>query len=95
VADLFHDVPEKFRFPKLDLPPALTEMEMLQELQALADENDDLNHVACFLGAGAYNHFVPRWSIPDLARRVLHGLHARTSRKSARVRSRRISSTSR
>lgn len=60
VADLFHDVPEKFRFPKLDLPPALSEMEILQELQALADENDDLNHVACFLGAGAYNHFVPR-----------------------------------
>ncbi len=34
-------------------------MEVLQELQALADENDDLNHVSCFLGAGAYNHFVP------------------------------------
>lgn len=60
VADLFHDVPEQFRFPQLNLPPALTEMEMLQELQALADENDDLNHVACFLGAGAYNHFVPK-----------------------------------
>ena len=60
VADLFVDVPEKLRFPKLDLPPALTEMEMLQELQALGDENDDLNHIACFLGAGAYNHFVPK-----------------------------------
>ncbi len=60
VADLFYDVPDKLRFPKLDLPPALSEMEILQELQALADENDDLNHVACFLGAGAYNHFVPR-----------------------------------
>jgi glycine dehydrogenase subunit 1 len=60
VADLFRDVPEEFRFPKLDLPAALTEMEMLQELQALADENDDLNHLACFLGAGAYNHFVPK-----------------------------------
>jgi glycine dehydrogenase subunit 1 len=60
VADLFHDVPEKFRFPTLDLAPALTEMEMLAELQALTDENDDLNHVSCFLGAGAYNHFVPK-----------------------------------
>ena len=60
VDDLFSDVPEKLRFPKLDLPPALTEMEMLQELQALGDENDDLNHIACFLGAGAYNHFVPK-----------------------------------
>ena len=60
VADLFRDVPEQFRFPRLELPPALTEMEMTQELQALADENDDLNHLACFLGAGAYNHFVPK-----------------------------------
>lgn len=59
VADLFHDVPEEFRFPELALPPALSEMEVLQELQALADENDDLTHVSCFLGAGAYNHFVP------------------------------------
>ncbi len=52
VADLFHDVPEKSASRRLDLPPALSEMEVLQELQALADENDDLNHVACFLGAG-------------------------------------------
>ncbi len=59
VADLFHDVPEKFRFPELTLPPALSEMEVLQELNALADENEALTHVSCFLGAGAYNHFVP------------------------------------
>lgn len=59
VADLFHDVPEKYRFPELKLPPALSEMEVLRELQAMADENDDLTRVSCFLGAGAYNHFVP------------------------------------
>ncbi len=67
VAELFQDVPEKFRFPALDLPPALSEMEVLQELQALAEENDDLGHVSCFLGAGAYNHFVP--SVVDF---ILH-----------------------
>ncbi|MCX6029882.1 MAG: aminomethyl-transferring glycine dehydrogenase subunit GcvPA [Chloroflexi bacterium] len=59
VAELFRDVPEKYRFPVLDLPPALSEMEVLQELNSLADENDDLHHLSCFLGAGAYNHFVP------------------------------------
>ena len=59
VADLFRDVPEALRFPELKLPPALSEMEVLQELQALSEENDDLSHVSCFLGAGAYNHFVP------------------------------------
>ncbi len=59
VADLFHDVPAEHRFPKLTLPPALSEMEVIEELNALANENDDLHHLACFLGAGAYRHFVP------------------------------------
>ena len=96
VADLFRDVPEQFRFPKLELPPALSEMEMLQELQALADENDDLDHLACFLGAGAYNHFVP--SVVDCisARGRSSSPPTRpTSPRSARARCRRTSSTSR
>jgi glycine dehydrogenase subunit 1 len=59
VAELFADVPAPNRFPTLALPPALSEMEVLDELNALADENDDLHRLACFLGAGAYNHFVP------------------------------------
>ena len=34
--DLFESVPEKHRFPKLSLPSALTEMEILSELQDVA-----------------------------------------------------------
>ena len=34
--DLFQDVPPKNRFPDLNLPPALTEMEVLTEMQDLA-----------------------------------------------------------
>lgn len=59
VAELFADVPAEYRFPKLDLPAPLTEMEIARELEALADENTHVGQVACFLGAGAYNHFVP------------------------------------
>lgn len=59
VADLFVDIPAQHRFPRLDLPRALTEMEIGQELQRLADENGNLDQMACFLGAGAYRHFVP------------------------------------
>lgn len=59
VADLFVDIPAEHRFPKLDLPRALTEMEAAQELEGLAGENTDLGEAACFLGAGAYRHFVP------------------------------------
>ncbi len=59
VEDLFHDVPEAHRFPDLDLPPALTEMELVSELQSLAWANDTARDLVCFLGAGAYNHYVP------------------------------------
>jgi glycine dehydrogenase subunit 1 len=59
ISGLFHDVPAAFRFPKLRLPAPLSEMEVLRELQMLSAQNDDLQNQACFLGAGAYHHFVP------------------------------------
>ncbi len=58
-SELFADIPAAYRFPQLNLPRALTEMEVARELQALASENTNLDDVACFLGAGAYRHFVP------------------------------------
>ncbi len=59
IGDLFLDVPESVRYPELKLPAPLSEMEILRELKAMSEENADLDHYACFLGAGAYNHFVP------------------------------------
>lgn len=57
--DLFTAVPEKLRFPKLDLPPGLTEMEVLEELKDFAYANESTNDLVCFLGAGAYKHYIP------------------------------------
>lgn len=57
--DLFTNVPPDERFPKLNLPPALTEMEVSVEMQDLAWANNTTRDMACFLGAGAYNHYVP------------------------------------
>ncbi|OGO62666.1 MAG: glycine dehydrogenase (aminomethyl-transferring) [Chloroflexi bacterium RBG_19FT_COMBO_47_9] len=57
--DLFNDVPEKHRFPVLNLPPAQTEMEISSELQEMSLANESVRDLACFLGAGAYNHYVP------------------------------------
>jgi len=57
--ELFAAVPEQFRFPKLNLPPALTEMEVLAELSELASANYSTRELICFLGAGAYNHYIP------------------------------------
>ena len=56
-AELFHDVPASHRFPKLELPPALSEQEVLAELDRLARRN--AQEGPCFLGAGAYRHFIP------------------------------------
>src|SRR5512140_413315 len=58
--DLFKDIPAKRRFPKLDLPPALTEMEAAAELEGIASSNENLHgDLVSFLGAGAYNHYIP------------------------------------
>ena len=58
--DLFKDVPAALRFPKLNLPPALTEMEAAAELADLAASNENVRgDLISFLGAGAYNHYIP------------------------------------
>jgi len=59
IEDLFNDVPQDFRFPRLDLPPAFTEMEALAEAQELAGANESARDLVCFLGAGAYRHYIP------------------------------------
>ena len=58
--DLFDAIPAKHRFPKLDLPPALTEMEAAQQLSDVANANENVRgDLISFLGAGMYNHYIP------------------------------------
>ncbi len=59
ISELFEDIPAEHRFPDLQLPDPLTEMEVVREMGALAGENANLSQFASFLGAGAYRHFVP------------------------------------
>lgn len=68
VEELFSDIPAARRFPKLDLPEALSELEVLRELESLASRNVTASTCAWFLGAGAYNHFIPSL-VPALASR--------------------------
>jgi len=57
---LFNVIPEKHRFPKLKLPPALTEMEAYAELSEMAQGNENVrSDLVSFLGAGMYNHYIP------------------------------------
>ncbi|MBM4448945.1 MAG: glycine dehydrogenase, partial [Chloroflexi bacterium] len=59
VDELFRDVPAKFRDARFNLPPALTELELGEELRGLSRQNASLDDYACFLGAGHYHHFFP------------------------------------
>jgi glycine dehydrogenase subunit 1 len=58
--DLFDVVPAEHRFPKLNIPPALTEMEAQAELADVAYANENVRgDLISFLGAGMYNHYIP------------------------------------
>ena len=59
LSDLFHAIPAAHRYPDLDLPPALTEMEAAVELGELAQANESAADLVSFLGAGVYNHYIP------------------------------------
>ena len=58
--ELFDVIPDTVRLRRpLDLPPALGEVELTQALGELAALNHGVEHRPCFLGGGAYDHFVP------------------------------------
>ncbi len=59
VEDLFGAVPSAYRFPQIDLPEPMSEMDVAAELTALAEANESSHDFATFRGAGAYHHFIP------------------------------------
>ena len=59
IDQLFDDVPAPHRFPKLQLPPAMSEMEIAAEMLAISEANDHAGDFAMFRGAGAYHHYIP------------------------------------
>ncbi len=60
ISDLFEAVPEDVRLKRpLGLPAGLSELEVTKRLKALAKANVNTEDYACFLGAGAYDHFIP------------------------------------
>lgn len=60
VDDLFADIPAalKLRYD-LRLPAPHSEMEVVKTLRALSAMNASVDEYVSFLGAGAYNHFIP------------------------------------
>jgi glycine dehydrogenase subunit 1 len=60
VEELFADIPAHLRLQSpLALDPGLSEMEVYDELRALAARNTSTEDEVSFLGAGMYDHYVP------------------------------------
>lgn len=59
VKELFDAIPSDVRFPDLDLPLPLSEMEAFRRMTGLASDNMDGIANPSFLGAGSYTHYVP------------------------------------
>jgi glycine dehydrogenase subunit 1 len=60
VEDLFSDIPSQLLLKtELDLPEALSEQELVQKMKGLSRKNSGVDELTCFLGAGAYDHFIP------------------------------------
>lgn len=60
IEQLFADVPATVRLGRaLDLPPALTEWELMRDVRAMAGKNSTVLTHSSFLGGGAYEHYIP------------------------------------
>jgi len=60
VEELFNDIPVDVRCKGLlDLPGPLSEIELVRHMKAMAVKNKNLEEYTCFLGAGAYDHYIP------------------------------------
>jgi len=59
IEELFDDIPKSLRFPELNLPAPYSELDCMAELESLAVENLSSGSSLSFLGAGAWNHFIP------------------------------------
>lgn len=59
IEDLFTDIPAQYHIDRLDLGERLSELELRRELTRLADKNISTAQQVSFLGAGAYDHYIP------------------------------------
>ncbi|MGY8903041.1 MAG: aminomethyl-transferring glycine dehydrogenase subunit GcvPA [Burkholderiales bacterium] len=60
IEELFADIPDSVRLKRpLDLPAPLSEWALLRDVRELASRNSSTQTHACYLGGGAYEHYIP------------------------------------
>mgnify|MGYP000927926246 CR=1 FL=1 len=57
---LFSDIPDDVRLKgRLDLPEAMSELEIKKHMAKLAGSNAEAEHYTYFIGGGVYDHYIP------------------------------------
>ncbi len=60
VEDLFHDIDDEIKLNReLNLNESMSELEVKRYMHKLAKANKTIDDLTCFLGAGAYDHYIP------------------------------------
>mgnify|MGYP002408586888 CR=1 FL=1 len=60
IEDLFSEIPAKVRMQRpLNLNAPMSEHALLREMRRMAGANGDLTQYVSFMGAGAYDHYIP------------------------------------
>ncbi len=60
IEDLLSNIPEDVRYRgDLNLPRQLSEWEALKSINRISEKNYSTQSNACFIGGGAYDHFIP------------------------------------
>ncbi|PAB57722.1 aminomethyl-transferring glycine dehydrogenase subunit GcvPA [Anaeromicrobium sediminis] len=60
IDDLFSDIPEELKLGReLNLKEGMSEIEIFNHMNEIASKNKSINDLTCFLGAGAYDHYIP------------------------------------
>lgn len=59
IDELFTEIPEHLKVDALQLESSKSELEILQEITKKSAQNRSVEDKVCFLGAGAYDHYIP------------------------------------
>jgi len=58
--ELFQPIPAHLRLSRpLEMPGPMSELELTRRMGQLASRNQSVSSAVCFLGGGAYDHFIP------------------------------------
>lgn len=60
IEELFADIPEELRLRRtLNIGDSLSEIEIEKHIKNIGKKNASIEDLICFLGAGAYDHYIP------------------------------------